>query len=845
MKNLKVKSLLIVLFTLTMLLVLGMGSVFASARTVYVPVYMSVTDENGTELNSEDMYTHIRPGDKISITAYCNHEKSLYWSQNSFFMDKYGYKKNDEGMALLSYYFDTNESAMIDTEDPTEAEITIPNLEPGVEHILSIEGVGAVDNWTDEEKNIYYLAKTGWLNIHFTIPVAEETITHTITRDTDTSLKLNATVENGTFSKFIYYWDNDTTKKQESINNPTNVTIPSFAPGSTHILTSWAYTATNISDMKTHSITMPESITGNISVIYQGTTLKNGSTTTVPAGSKITINCTPAENFSVVAATGKWSINNGATAGIAITAGTTLDIPGVDGQTITLTIAGNLKDGKTTATQNYVFKIGTEIEEPEPEELTGNVSVKLDGNILSNNSTNIVTGIESLTLTGSPVENFSSLKYRWDDGEQYTIVGHTGMIDVIAEKGETHVLEVYGILKDNTKTTPRVFKFVIEEETEENEQEDDELIIEPWMREDKDADGLLVSLRNDSEIEKANKNFYQLDEEIIYYVDYKNCGKDIDDEVKLVLNLPLKFKVVNSDGGRVSTSKQTVTWTFADGLEEEQSGTKEIVVKYKELSKSSYEYELVYPQAVIYKEDKKMDSSAVINYIYENESTEIDEEHEPYMFGDKEKPTFRPNDTISRAEGALVLTRIFGINITGTKVTNKYSDIKETYLEAQKAITAASDLGIINGYEDRTYRPNEKMTRAEFMKIIASYVEIIGEEEDIEGLEVKDGETIKIYKNPMNRNHWSIPYVTLLTRLNMTSASSSEKDLRLEDEITRAEVAQLVNFYSFRAPAKVTYSTKIPFIDVSRNHDLIEDIIEATREEHTFVITEDGKEKAK
>ena len=215
------------------------------------------------------------------------------------------------------------------------------------------------------------------------------------------------------------------------------------------------------------------------------------------------------------------------------------------------------------------------------------------------------------------------------------------------------------------------------------------------------------------------------------------------------------------------------------------------------------------------------------------------------MFGDKDAPTFRPDDTITRAEGALVLTRIFGIKTTSVKVTNTYSDIQETYLEAQKAIVAASNLGIINGYSDGTYRPNEKMTRAEFMKIIASYIEILGDEKNIDGLEVKEDANIKVYKNSVNKNHWAINYVTLLVRLNMTSVSKSSKDLRLDDGITRAEVAQLVNFYLLRAPAKISSSTKIEFIDVARNHALIEDIIEATREEHKFVITADGKERAK
>ena len=89
--------------------------------------------------------------------------------------------------------------------------------------------------------------------------------------------------------------------------------------------------------------------------------------------------------------------------------------------------------------------------------------------------------------------------------------------------------------------------------------------------------------------------------------------------------------------------------------------------------------------------------------------------------------------------------------------------------------------------------------------------------------------------------HWAINYVTLLCRLNMTSVSDSNKNLRLDDEITRAEVAQLVNFYLLRAPAD---GGKTQFSDVAKNHKLFADILEATRPAHTYYLTSEGTEVA-
>jgi hypothetical protein len=144
------------------------------------------------------------------------------------------------------------------------------------------------------------------------------------------------------------------------------------------------------------------------------------------------------------------------------------------------------------------------------------------------------------------------------------------------------------------------------------------------------------------------------------------------------------------------------------------------------------------------------------------------------------------------------------------------------------------------------YRPNKKMTRGEFISIIARQVE----EEYGEGFVVKDeDDLIKIYKDKsgiyyvedkeMYDAAWTAEYATLLCRLNMAPVSEKTTNLRLTDEITRAEVAQLCNLYLLRAPAKVTRSTTTKFPDVARNHKLFADIVEATRSSHEARFNED------
>ena len=447
------------------------------------------------------------------------------------------------------------------------------------------------------------------------------------------------------------------------------------------------------------------------------------------------------------------------------------------------------------------------------------------------------------------VENgtFSKFTYNWDKDAEKESTDNPLKVAIPTAVGE-HTLRVKGYTNNNV-TSEKTYTIEVKAKTPTS----DDLVVEDWMRVNKDIDSLAVSLRNDSdEYEKENKNIYALNEEVVYYVDYKNGGKEISQEVSLVLELPLEFEAVDSFGGTVDKEKKTITWIFEKGLEKEQEGTKIVKIKYTSLGKASKRSETIYPSAKIYQGASKTakDISTVINYIFKDEDTEMVEDHFPYMYGDANATTFRPDDTITRAEGALVLARIFGINYSGTTVVgNEYSDLGDTYIEAQKAIVASTKLGLINGYNDGSYKPNNKMTKAEFMKIIAAYVERRADDDNIKGLEVKDIEdSIKLYKNRTSTyvvgnkttsEHWAINYVTLLTRINMTAISEKQKSVGLDDEITRAEVAQLINFFLLRAPAE---SGKTTFSDVAKNHKLFADILEATRPVHSFTLTHEGTE---
>ncbi|MBQ9313806.1 MAG: S-layer homology domain-containing protein [Clostridia bacterium] len=493
---------------------------------------------------------------------------------------------------------------------------------------------------------------------------------------------------------------------------------------------------------------------------------------------------------------------------------------------------------------------------PQATPLQVDVNAKMNGVQLADGSQKEASLGDAIELIATPKENVAAIIYFWDKSEPIEVINDaSGTIHIpdSFELGSTHKLYVQSLANDGNASETKVYTFIIPNPVD---QENNPLEVLPWEEENFKMRDISILLRNDSESTKSNKNVYAINENVTYYIDFKNGGIDITEPVTIRLNIPLDFEVIQNGGGTVDSNSRTITWIYSNGMVKNYSGTKKVVLRYTALNDKSVNAETIYPLAQILAGNEIKDHSAVINFIYLDSNTVINAIHLPYMYGDLNAPTFRPDDTITRAEGALVLARILlGQDvIDNTEVSYVFPDITETYEEAQKAITACTEFGIINGFTDGTYKPNRTMTRAEFMKILAKFIEINYTNNGIQGLEIKDIEqSVKLYNNPVSQyivngqiieNHWAIEEISLLYRLNMTPISAKEKDLRIDNGITRAEVAQLVNFYLLRAPAEMEQIVDTAFEDVSMNHKLVADIVEATRPIHLFRITKDGKEIA-
>ncbi|WP_158736953.1 S8 family serine peptidase [Alteribacillus sp. YIM 98480] len=77
--------------------------------------------------------------------------------------------------------------------------------------------------------------------------------------------------------------------------------------------------------------------------------------------------------------------------------------------------------------------------------------------------------------------------------------------------------------------------------------------------------------------------------------------------------------------------------------------------------------------------------------------------------------TFRPNQDITRGQMAAILGSVF--DLSGTSEDERFSDVNDN-TTGQSTIGYLAAQGIVSGYDDGTFRPGEKLSRAQFASIL-------------------------------------------------------------------------------------------------------------------------------
>ena len=127
---------------------------------------------------------------------------------------------------------------------------------------------------------------------------------------------------------------------------------------------------------------------------------------------------------------------------------------------------------------------------------------------------------------------------------------------------------------------------------------------------------------------------------------------------------------------------------------------------------------------------------------------------------------FRPADTLTRAEGAAIMTRLHNTNGIGT---SSYTDMASAAW-AQPYVAYCEAQGIIAGYGDGRFGPQDTLTVAQFAKMLLT---ALGYKANIEGL---------------TGAAWEINVVKLINKIDLANGLA---DLDYNAAITRDQAAQM------------------------------------------------------
>lgn len=163
------------------------------------------------------------------------------------------------------------------------------------------------------------------------------------------------------------------------------------------------------------------------------------------------------------------------------------------------------------------------------------------------------------------------------------------------------------------------------------------------------------------------------------------------------------------------------------------------------------------------------------------------DDHYSYIIGYKDG-YLRPYGTITRGEVATIFFRLLTDEARDKywSQTNNYSDCNAD-LWCNNAISTLSNMGIIDGYSDGTFRPYGKITRAQFAKIAVGFFETTTQE-------------YQGYYSDIPENAWFTNYVEAASRVGLIQGFA-DGTFRPNVNITRAQACVIVNRALDRKPA--------------------------------------------
>lgn len=145
--------------------------------------------------------------------------------------------------------------------------------------------------------------------------------------------------------------------------------------------------------------------------------------------------------------------------------------------------------------------------------------------------------------------------------------------------------------------------------------------------------------------------------------------------------------------------------------------------------------------------------------------------------------TFEPNKAITRADFAAYIVRALGIYRQDLKIDSKFSDVN-ALSEKGLAVLIANEVGIVTGYPDGTFRPDQFITREEAMAMYQKAMKITK-------LVGKDINRYQTYTDYNQVGTWATDYVQAVLSAHVFNGKTATT-ISPKSNLTYAEAAQAI-----------------------------------------------------
>jgi S-layer homology domain len=146
--------------------------------------------------------------------------------------------------------------------------------------------------------------------------------------------------------------------------------------------------------------------------------------------------------------------------------------------------------------------------------------------------------------------------------------------------------------------------------------------------------------------------------------------------------------------------------------------------------------------------------------------------------------SFRPNQPITRAEFAAILQRAFNQKLGSNQLA--FTDVPGGYW-ATKDISESIGSGFLKGYPDKTFKPDQKITRVQVLVSLVSGLKLKGSST------IPADKTVGIFKDAKDIPKYATDKVAIASLNNMVVNYPDVQAFAPNREATRAEVAAMVH----------------------------------------------------